>query len=158
MRGSRSTIAWKVSLLTAPLLAASPGLTQPAPNTGTVAIPPGWPASAPKPIKRFPPAYPTNPANDYPLSQIAGPPYSGDVTICFTITSDGSVSDARVKHANFPPTSRDLEVAAQERQTYRAMEQAVLNAIRKWKFEPARRNGKPVDVPACQTIRFQPRY
>lgn len=81
------------------------------------------------PTYRAPPLYP-------PHAQRAG--IEGRVTVEFTITSDGSVSDPRV-------------VAAEPPQVF---DEAVLNAILKWKFNPKMADGKPVERRARQEVKF----
>ena len=62
----------------------------------------------------------------------------GVVTVEFIITTDGSVKDPVIIKAD-PPDMFDL---------------AVLQAIKKWKFNPETDNGKPVEKRARQDIRF----
>ena len=60
---------------------------------------------------------------------------SGEVTVSFTVNSDGSVSGASVVSSN----------------PRRVFDGAALDAIRKWKFEPP---GQP--VPGKKTFAFNP--
>ena len=62
----------------------------------------------------------------------------GVVTVEFIITTDGSVKDPVIIKAD-PPDIFDL---------------AVLQAIKKWKFNPETDDGKPVEKRARQDIRF----
>ena len=61
----------------------------------------------------------------------------GIVMISFTITEDGAVSNPVIIDSNNP-----------------AFEAPALDAIMKWKFEPATRDGKPVKYKARQEITF----
>lgn len=66
---------------------------------------------------------------------------SGVVEVKFTITADGTVADASV-----------------HRSTDVLLETAALDAIRKWKFSPAIKNGQPVAVRAMQSFTFDSQY
>ena len=81
------------------------------------------------PTYRSPPLYP-------PRAQRAG--IEGSVTVEFTITTDGGVKDPRVVTAE-PPEVFD---------------EAVLNAILKWKFNPKVVGGTPVERRARQVVKF----
>ena len=81
------------------------------------------------PTKKIEPVYP-------PRAQRAG--IEGTVTVEFTIATDGNVREIEIIKAN-PPDVFD---------------QAVINAISKWKFPPQTRNGKAVEKRARQEIRF----
>ena len=62
----------------------------------------------------------------------------GNVTVEFTITTDGSVKDAEIIEAE-PPNIFD---------------KSVLRAIAKWKFNPDMVDGQPVEKRARQDIKF----
>jgi periplasmic protein TonB len=84
----------------------------------------------PRPINRIPPSYPHE-------MRRAG--ISGSVTLEFIIERDGSVSG--------------IEIAES---THRAFEAPAIEALRRWRFTPATRNGEPVRVIARQPIPFEP--
>ncbi len=94
-------------------------------------ISPGMPDIATNvvPIKKIEPVYPTR-------AQRAG--IEGTVTVEFTIDTEGNVKEIEVVNAE-PPDIFD---------------QAVIQAIRKWKFPPETRGGKAVEMRARQEIRF----
>lgn len=109
---------------------------------GAPAVPAGQPASVTAPgagameidinavpTYRSPPLYP-------PRAQRAG--IEGSVTVEFTITTDGGVKDPRV-------------VAAEPQEVF---DEAVLNAILKWKFNPKVVDGRPVERRARQVVKF----
>ena len=81
------------------------------------------------PTYRSPPLYP-------PRAQRAG--IEGSVTVEFTITTDGGVKDPRVVTADPPEVFNE----------------AVLNAILKWKFNPKVVDGRPVERRARQVVIF----
>ena len=81
------------------------------------------------PTTRVEPVYP-------PRALRAG--IEGTVTVEFTITTDGSVRDLEIVKAD-PPDIFD---------------RAVLNAVKRWKFNPETENGNPVEQRARQEIRF----
>jgi TonB family protein len=83
----------------------------------------------PKILKRPPPIYPYN-------VQMAG--LTGKVEVEFVIDTEGQVSNPVVVRSNNP-----------------WFERPALDAILKWKFEPARMNGKAVNTRAAQTLEFQ---
>ena len=82
-----------------------------------------------KPTLRVPPVYP-------PRALRSG--IEGVVTVEFTIATDGSVKDAKIIKGK-PP---------------KIFDKAVLNAIAKWKFNPDKVDGKPVEKRARQDIKF----
>ena len=63
----------------------------------------------------------------------------GVVEISFLITREGRTADLRVLHAE-PGTT---------------FVRAALEAVRRWRFTPPQKDGRPVAVRALQTIRFQ---
>ncbi len=87
------------------------------------------PPSDPIPLVRFAPRYPQRAL----LRHV-----EGSVTLNFTITADGTVSDPEVLKAE--PVGY--------------FEQAALRAIRRWKFQPKVEDGIAVSRSASQTIRF----
>jgi protein TonB len=78
----------------------------------------------------------------------AAPPYPADlrgkkvegvVTVIFTVSADGKVSDPRVEKSSHP-----------------SFDKPALDAVRKWKFEPGVRAGQRVPCRMRVPIRFQP--
>ncbi len=84
----------------------------------------------PRAVHRVPPSYP-------PKARAKG--VTGEVVLSLLVETDGRVSEVRVESAQ--PAGL-FERAAQE-------------AVRRWRFQPARYQGKPVRVWARQRIRFQ---
>ena len=82
-----------------------------------------------KPTLRVPPIYPHRALRSG---------IEGVVTVEFTIKTDGSVKDAEIIKAK----------------PAKIFNQAVLNAIEKWKFNPDMVDGKPVEKRARQDIKF----
>jgi protein TonB len=82
------------------------------------------------PVFQVPPLYP-------PRARRAG--IEGAVTVEFTITPDGSVKDPEVVSAD-PP---------------RVFDRAVLRAIRRWRFDPRRVDGRAVEWRARKQITFR---
>lgn len=82
------------------------------------------------PVFQVPPLYP-------PRARRAG--IEGVVTVEFTIADDGSVKDPRIVSAE-PP---------------RVFERAVLRAIRRWRFQPRRVDGRAVAWRARKQITFR---
>ncbi len=83
----------------------------------------------PKPVRRTPPIYPYNAAK-------AG--LNGRVLVDFIINTKGEVINPHVVRSNNP-----------------WFERTALEAILQWKFEPARKGGRPVNVRAKQMLEFQ---
>ena len=98
----------------------SPGLTQGTGSISTDIIP----------LVRIPPRYPMRAANRR---------IEGHVTVEFTITKTGTVSDATVIDAK--PSN--------------IFNRAALEAIRKWKFKPKIVEGRAVEQRARQTLQFK---
>ena len=84
----------------------------------------------PRLLYQPPPAYP---------SEARSQRLEGVVSIKFIVDDTGKVSHARV-----------------EKSTHPAFEKPALEAVRKSKFEPGLRGGKPVAASKRQTFRFQP--
>lgn len=84
---------------------------------------------APRPVGRTQPAYPLR-------ARQRG--VEGYVTLAVLVGEDGSVRDVQVLQADPPGTFDD----------------AAIEAVRGWTFEPARYQGAPVAVRAQQTLRF----
>jgi|GEM_PF-546396 len=91
---------------------------------------PGALNSPPTAIARIPPAYPMD-ARRQKLE--------GWVRIEFSVHTDGTVTDVTVRDAK--PRG--------------VFDQAAINAIQQWKFQPAMENGKPVRKRAVQTLKFE---
>jgi protein TonB len=73
---------------------------------------------------------------NYP-ADLRGKKIEGLVTLIFTVDADGKIQDPRVEKSNHP-----------------SFERPALEALRKWKFEPALRNGKRAACRMRQPIRF----
>jgi protein TonB len=97
----------------------------PTPLTGPVRV--GGSVNAPRKIVDVRPLYPEN-------ARATGA--SGVVILDVAIATDGSVSNARVV--------RSIPI----------FDQAALDAVRQWKFEPTLLNGMPVEVEMAVTINF----
>ena len=78
-------------------------------------------------LKSVPPVYP-----QIARSSRAG----GDVTVDALIDADGNVTNLKV--VSGPPILR----------------QAAMEAIKQWKYDPARLNGRPVAIHLTSTVRF----
>lgn len=85
---------------------------------------------APVPVSRTPPTFP---ARARSLDQ------SGAVTLSFVVDVDGSVQDVYVVESE-PPGVFD---------------EAALDAVDSWRFEPGRHEGAPVAVRVRQTLHFE---
>ena len=85
--------------------------------------------TAPVPLERVPVQYPP---------RAAAKRLSGFVTVSMLVTSEGAVDDLRVLEAR-PPGVFD---------------QAALDAVRQWRFQPATYEGRPVTMRVRQTLRF----
>ncbi len=82
----------------------------------------------PRPIDQPSPAYPFD---------LRKQQFEGQVTLLFTVTADGRVADpVIIQSSNW--VFRDL----------------VLNAVRKWKYEPALKDGQPVAAKVSQSFAF----
>lgn len=84
----------------------------------------------PRAIYQVPPSYP---------AEMRGKKVEGVVTILFVVDAEGKVSSPRV-----------------EKSTDRAFEDPAVNAVRRWKFEPAVRAGQRVSCKMRVPIRFEP--
>lgn len=82
----------------------------------------------PRPISRVPPMVPMAAK----MQSI-----SGTVTIAFVVTTEGTVADAHVVESS-----------------HRMFEEPALEAVRQWRFEPGRINGRPVNTRMQQPIIF----
>ncbi|NCD34409.1 MAG: energy transducer TonB [Spartobacteria bacterium] len=83
----------------------------------------------PIPIKRAPPVYPTRERMRH---------IEGHVRVEFTVSAAGRVTDISVTDAKPAGT----------------FEKAATDTIQHWTFQPAQKNGQPVDVRVRQTITF----
>lgn len=149
----RTAIAACAFLFAAPFLSAA---TLPSSGPSTAAAPAATSSRAIitsklTPIKRFFPVF-------APITVIAG--VQMDVTICFTVKADGSVSDARVKnfHVALINSTRKPGPSVQRAvpKVWPKIQKITIRAIRKWKFSPRRINGKAVATPnVCQAMGFR---
>jgi TonB family protein len=64
---------------------------------------------------------------------------SGDVVVEFVVDKSGNAINPVVLHSSNP-----------------AFDESAINAVLRWKFKPATKNGKPVNKEATQDIRFEP--
>jgi protein TonB len=87
----------------------------------------GGNVQAPRPVKHVDAVYPEE-------AKAAG--VSGVVIIEITVATDGTVADARVL--------RSIPM----------LDQAALDAVRQWAYEPALLNGEPVEVLMTVTVNF----
>jgi len=148
----------------------APGVAQPA-STPVPAIPPPAPSrqEAPAtPVARItkpgsaaragplaaaegakPPAEPSVTAADFKRTRYVAPIYpaqamargeAGEVRLRLTVDTEGRVSDAQVLAAS----------------PARVFDQAAINAVRKWQFEPVVRDGRAIEASVMTTIRFRP--
>lgn len=90
----------------------------------------GYSEAMPRYRENRPPVYPG-------LARQRG--YEGDVLIAAEVRSDGSIGAARIKRSS----------------GYASLDQSALEAVRAWRFEPARRMGSPVDAWVEIPIRFK---
>jgi TonB family protein len=95
------------------------------------------------------PAVPEVSPADFKRTRFVAPTYppqalsrglEGEVRVRITVDTAGRVSDAEVLSGT-PPGIFD---------------QAALNAVRKWRFEPVVKGGRPIEASVATTIRFQP--
>ncbi len=112
---------------TSPDAPAAPG--SPVAGTATGAAAAGG-TSAPRPLSAPPPAYPRSALR----SRV-----SGNVQLRIEVGADGV------------PT--DVEVVGSSR--HRELDRAAVQAVRRWRFQPAMRNGEPVADSVQQTISFE---
>lgn len=88
-------------------------------------------------VDQMPRKLPINPPPPYPLDALnAG--IEGRVLILVSIRSDGRVADARISDSSGSPS----------------LDQAALATVRSWRFEPARRDGRPVAYDVVVPVRF----
>jgi len=81
-----------------------------------------------------------NPLPEYPIEALRRA-LDGRVTLRVTVSPTGNVSDLSVAQGS----------------GYRAFDEAALDAVEDWQFEPARRFGRPVASTVLLPIRFMPR-
>lgn len=82
----------------------------------------------PMPTKTVPPVYPAD---------LKKEGVGGMVTMSITVDEKGNVSNAIVKKSTRPE-----------------FEQPAIDAVSKWKFEPAKKDGKPVQVQVVVPVKF----
>jgi len=96
-----------------------------------------------------PPAKPSFTAADFKRTRYVAPVYpaqamargqAGEVRLRLTVDTEGRVSDAQVLAAS----------------PARVFDQAAINAVRKWQFEPVVREGRAIEASVTTTIRFRP--
>jgi len=122
-----SLVATSVKTFTAPTEALSSSAPPAPPRPGAQRI--DSTMTAPKVISRVEPVYPEAAKKSR---------LSGVVILEMTIKEDGSVSDVRV----VKPLPLGLD-------------QAALDAVRQWRFEPAMKDGKPIEVIFNITMNFK---
>jgi protein TonB len=95
------------------------------------------------------PAAPEVSPADFKRTRFVAPTYppqalsrglEGEVRVRITVDTQGRVADAQVLSGT-PPGVFD---------------QAAVNAVRKWRFEPVVKGGRPIEASGATTIRFQP--
>lgn len=95
------------------------------------------------------PAEPVASAADFRRTRYVAPTYpaqalarglSGDVRVRIKVDTSGRVAEVQVLSANPPGV----------------FEQAAVNAVRKWRFEPVMRNGRAIEAGVATTISFRP--
>ena len=85
----------------------------------------------PKPVDLVSPQYP---------SALKDQGTGGEVTVAFTVDTSGRVQDVEVREASNPEFG-----------------EAALEAVRRWRFKPAMRDGEPVEVRIAQKLTFNSR-
>jgi len=114
-----------------PPSAAHSSVPQPAVPRVTVPRPIGVDATiAPRPLDNRPPHYP-----DVALRNR----WEGTVVLLLHVTDDGAVDDVRVHSPS----------------GHSALDAAAVQAVKSWRFEPARRAGKPIDYRLRLPVMFQ---
>ncbi|MFN3919007.1 MAG: TonB family protein [Methylohalobius sp.] len=107
---------------------------EPSISAGPVRVPPQLPgyisASELVAVVRTPPLYP-------PEARSRG--IEGKVVVEFTVTERGEVQDPAIVEASPPGV----------------FEQAVLQSVRRWRFRPKEKDGKPIAVRARQPLEFK---
>lgn len=102
-----------------------------------------------RPTYRVPPVYPS-------LAQLMN--YHGVVRVCFTVTTQGAVTDAKLSGfsklstpaGSYAPASATVRQA----QARKLLGDAALATIRQWQFVPEKLDGKVIATPGvCQDIR-----
>lgn len=86
--------------------------------------------------ERLPESYVTPTVSALP----AGEPLTGEVKLRATVRVDGSVQDLEVVSTTRPGVG---------------LEQATLDAVRRWRYKPATRDGQPVDARLTITLTFR---
>ena len=109
---------------------AAPGTGSGGTASGRTLLSSGPMNSLPTAIVRIPPAYPM---------EARRKKLEGWVRIEFTVHTDGTVTDIKVRDAK--PSG--------------IFDQAAIDAIQQWKFRPAVENGKPIRKRAAQTLKFE---
>lgn len=147
---SERTVAAPVAAVaTTPIVPATPAAPQPTeppvatrpdpvgaqpPRSDPPAAAPAQPQASPADFKRtrfVPPTYPP---------QALARRQEGEVRVRITVDTTGRVVDASVESGT--PAG--------------VFDQAALNAVRKWRFEPIVKGGRPIGGSVVTTIRFQP--
>lgn len=130
-----------VSVCTIALVLASSAV---AAESGTPAAGKATSANAEaKPIYRVAPLYPA-------IAQSKN--VEGSIRLCFTVNVNGHVKNVHVVKTKLytTPGEQGVDSAAA------VLEQAAINAIQKWRFDPKRVNGKPVsESGVCQSLNFK---
>lgn len=121
--------------------APAPVVEQPAPAPAV--------AQQPAPLPPAPEPEPVGPTRGAVLVSSVPPEYpaaalrarqQGWVELQFTVDLDGSVQDVEVLNA----------------ERGRVFNRAAINAVKRWRFQPALENGDPVRTTVTQTIEFKP--
>ena len=90
------------------------------------------------PLREAAPLYQENPPPPYPpMARRRG--YEGTVLLVVLVEKQGTVKDLRVLRTS----------------GYPVLDQAALDAVRKWRFEPGRKGEEPVEMWVNIPVRFQ---
>ena len=145
----RTVAAPAAAMGTTPIVSAPPAAPEPT-EPPVDARPAQVPAQAPRsdpPVAA--PAPPQASPADFKRTRFVPPTYppqalarrqEGEVRVRITVDTTGRVVDASVESGT-PPGVFD---------------QAALNAVRKWRFEPIVKGGRPIEASVVTTIRFRP--
>lgn len=109
--------------------AARPAEASQAPPAAPAAAPAAVSLAAPRPIDDVPPRYPET-------ARRAGA--EGTTLLRVRVLADGAVGEVRVERSAGHP----------------ALDAAARRAVQRWRFEPARRHGRPVEIWILLPVRF----
>ena len=78
----------------------------------------------------------------------------GMVRVEVTIGSRGEVLEARALRSKMTVRSGEYDVPYRNRRVIEEIEAAAVKAVMKWKFEPAQKEGKPVESTVVIPLEF----